>query len=138
MAYSHLRATGTGPVQGKQWDLILVPVLDQYEHFYMVLYFSFGPCTGPWRNMPNDVLCNARGIHIRIHHLFMPLMCTGKWESIRMLHQSRSHAVRIYHYSHISMQFKVALQNKFQFVSFLGPRQTHRIAIPTLDIYMWE
>ena len=29
----------------KQW--VLVPVLDQCEHFYMVLYFLFGFCTGP-------------------------------------------------------------------------------------------
>ena len=32
----------------KQW--VLVPVSDQREHFYMTLYFAFGPCTvtGPF------------------------------------------------------------------------------------------
>ena len=27
--------------------MIPVPVSDQYEHFYRVLYFAFGPCSGP-------------------------------------------------------------------------------------------
>ena len=29
----------------KQWVLVPVPILDQCEHFYMVLYFPFGSCT---------------------------------------------------------------------------------------------
>ena len=31
---------------GKQWVLVPVAISDQYEHFYMVLYFLFGPRTG--------------------------------------------------------------------------------------------
>ena len=48
-----LRGDGTGTGTGnwdwhnrKQWVLIPVPVSDQHEHFYTVLYFPFGPCTG--------------------------------------------------------------------------------------------
>ena len=54
MAYSHYTGTGTGLYRNQDWhnrkQWVLVPVLvsDQSEHFYMVLYFPFGPCTGPY------------------------------------------------------------------------------------------
>ena len=38
----------------KQWALAPVPISDQCEHFHVVPYFLFGPCTGP---SPVLVLC---------------------------------------------------------------------------------
>ena len=31
----------------KPWVLVPVPISDQCQHFYIVLDFPFGPCTGP-------------------------------------------------------------------------------------------
>ena len=33
--------------------MVRVPVSDQCEHFYMILYFPFGPCTSP-RSVPGQ------------------------------------------------------------------------------------
>ena len=50
--------------------MIPVPISDQCEHFYMVLYFPFGPCTGP---VPVSLQCEHghKGFQI---HLQYPLM----------------------------------------------------------------
>ena len=45
MAYLH--CTETDWHKRKQRVLLPVPVSDKCEHFYIVLYFPFGPCTYP-------------------------------------------------------------------------------------------
>ena len=47
MAYSHSTRMGPAQIKGTglaQW--VLIPVSKQCEHFYIVVHFPLGPCTG--------------------------------------------------------------------------------------------
>ena len=69
-------------VQHSHLHDILPPHTGKSKH---LLYSCGHPQVAQY--MLNDVLCNPEVIHKWVLHWDMPLMCTGKWWSIRMLHR---------------------------------------------------